>query len=131
MQTTTCTVFADAVHTPKHMHHVPLIFEACVFALAVVVCIFLFSPSPANDTQDVNPVYTGGGVGSSTISRDRSGSKIDMTSSISGILPVAGGGTCMSHYTVGDILYASPKIVRTGWDDVSISYGTGVAPRVK
>jgi hypothetical protein len=59
--------------------------------------------------------------------------KIGLTTHVSGVLPVANGGTNVSTYTIGDILYASTTGVLTPLADVAIgnaiiSGGVGAAP---
>lgn len=61
------------------------------------------------------------------------GSSIDLTSEITGILPVANGGINISSYTIGDILYASgtttiSKLADVATGSVLVSGGVGVAP---
>ncbi len=105
-----------------------LVHEAAFFALAVVTCLFLFGLGSAAMEHKSAPMRTVQPI---------SYGKIDMTSSVSGILPVATGGTCMSSYTVGELLYASPrqmKVGRYGGDDENVLNGGGggaLPPRVK
>ena len=59
--------------------------------------------------------------------------KVTLTGHVSGVLPVANGGTNIATYTIGDILYASTAGVLTPLADVAtgnaiISGGVGVAP---
>jgi len=58
---------------------------------------------------------------------------VSLTADVSGILPVANGGTNIGSYAVGDILYASATGVLSSLADVAtgnviISGGVGVAP---
>lgn len=69
-----------------------------------------------------------GGVGAAP-----SYGKIALTTHISGILPVANGGTNIASYTIGDILYASTAGVLNRLADVAVgnvilSGGIGAAP---
>jgi hypothetical protein len=59
--------------------------------------------------------------------------KVGLTTHVSGVLPVANGGTSFSSYAVGDILFASTTTVLSKLADVAtgnvlISGGVGVAP---
>jgi hypothetical protein len=59
--------------------------------------------------------------------------KVTLTGHVSGVLPVANGGTNVSSYTIGDILYASTTGVLSSLADVAtgnaiISGGVGAAP---
>jgi len=59
--------------------------------------------------------------------------KVTLTGHVSGVLPVANGGTNVSSYTIGDILYASTTGVLSPLADVAtgnaiISGGVGAAP---
>ena len=79
------------------------------------------------DIATGNALITGG-VGAAP-----SYGKIGLTTHVSGVLPVANGGTSFSVYTVGDITYASAAGVLSLLADVAtgnaiISGGVGVAP---
>lgn len=59
--------------------------------------------------------------------------KIDLTTTVSGVLPVTNGGTNISSYTTGDLLYASgagtlSKLADVATGSALISGGVGVAP---
>lgn len=78
-------------------------------------------------------VATGNALISGGVGVAPSWGKVSLTAAISGILPVANGGTNSSSYTVGDILYASAAGVLSKLTDVAtgnalISGGVGVAP---
>ena len=60
-------------------------------------------------------------------------SQVSLTTGITGVLPVANGGTNLSSYTTGDIVYASGTTTLAGLADVAtgnalISGGVGAAP---
>lgn len=64
---------------------------------------------------------------------DAAWSKVVLTSDVSGILPVANGGTSFATYTVGDLLYASAagalsKLADVATGNALISGGVGAAP---
>jgi hypothetical protein len=59
--------------------------------------------------------------------------KVNLTSAVSGILPASNGGTGLSSYTIGDLLYASGTNVLNTLSDITtgnvlLSNGVGVAP---
>jgi hypothetical protein len=59
--------------------------------------------------------------------------KVDLTSAVSGILPANNGGTGISTYTTGDLLYASGtnilgSLTSVATGNVLLSGGIGVAP---
>jgi hypothetical protein len=59
--------------------------------------------------------------------------KIGLTTHVTGILPVANGGTGLSSYTTGDLVYASASGTLAGLADIAtgnalLSGGVGVAP---
>ena len=69
-----------------------------------------------------------GGVGAAP-----SYGKIGLTTHVSGTLPVANGGTNLTSYTIGDIVYASGTTTLASLADVAtgnalISGGVGAAP---
>lgn len=58
---------------------------------------------------------------------------VDLTADVTGLLPVASGGTGIGSYTVGDLIYASTSAVLSKLADVAAgkylrSGGVGVAP---
>jgi hypothetical protein len=78
-------------------------------------------------------VATGNAIISGGIGAAPSYGKIALTTHISGTLPVANGGTNITSYTIGDIVYASTTGVLSSLADVAtgsaiISGGIGVAP---
>lgn len=78
-------------------------------------------------------VATGNALISGGVGVAPSYGKIGLTTHVSGILPVANGGTNIATYAVGDILYASTTGVLSRLADVAtgnalISGGVGVAP---
>ena len=78
-------------------------------------------------------VATGNALISGGVSTAPSWGKIGLTTHVSGTLPVANGGTNITSYAVGDILYASAAGVLSSLADVAtgnviISGGIGVAP---
>lgn len=98
----TQTYSTDTVRaTPQN--HVPMIIVSCLFALAVVVVCMVGSGK-------IKSVYSSG--------RSMGTPTVHQSPSVSGILPVAHGGTCCSSYTVGDLLYASPSQMSTPEDKV-------------
>ena len=83
--------------------------------------------SPLADVATGNAIISGG-VGAAP-----SYGKIGLTTHISGILPVANGGTNISSYAVGDILYASAAGVLSPLADIAtgnvlLSGGVTTAP---
>jgi hypothetical protein len=78
-------------------------------------------------------VATGNALLSGGIGAAPTYGKIGLTTHVSGVLPVANGGTNVSSYTIGDILYASTTGVLSPLADVAtgnalISGGVGAAP---
>ena len=78
-------------------------------------------------------VATGNALISGGVGVAPSYGKIGLTTHVSGVLPVANGGTNVSSYTIGDILYASTTGVLSPLADVAtgnalISGGVGAAP---
>jgi len=78
-------------------------------------------------------VATGNALISGGVSTAPSYGKIGLTTHISGTLPVANGGTNITSYTAGDIIYASTSGVLSRLADVAtgnalISGGVGAAP---
>jgi hypothetical protein len=78
-------------------------------------------------------VATGNAIISGGVGAAPSWGKIALTTHISGTLPVANGGTNITAYTIGDIVYASTAGVLSSLADVAtgsaiISGGVGVAP---
>jgi hypothetical protein len=73
-------------------------------------------------------VLRSGGAGSAPVWGD-----VDLTAEVSGILPCANGGTGLSSYAVGDLLYASgattlAKLADVAVGQVLVSGGVGTAP---
>ena len=78
-------------------------------------------------------VATGNALISGGVGVAPSWGKIGLTTHISGVLPVANGGTNLSSYTIGDIIYASGATTLAVLADVAtgnvlLSGGVGVAP---
>lgn len=78
-------------------------------------------------------VATGNALISGGVGVAPSYGKIGLTTHVSGTLPVANGGTNLTSYTTGDILYASASGTLASLADVAtgnalISGGVGVAP---
>lgn len=78
-------------------------------------------------------VATGNALISGGVGVAPSYGKIGLTTHISGVLPVANGGTNIATYAVGDLIYASTTGVLSKLADVAtgnalISGGVGVAP---
>jgi hypothetical protein len=78
-------------------------------------------------------VATGNAIISGGVGVAPSYGKIGLTTHVSGTLPVANGGTNITSYTVGDIVYASAAGTLASLADVAtgnalISGGVGVAP---
>lgn len=83
--------------------------------------------TPLADVATGN-VLISGGVGVAP-----SYGKVGLTTHVSGILPVANGGTNLASYAVGDLLFASAattiaKLADVATGNVLISGGVGVAP---
>jgi hypothetical protein len=78
-------------------------------------------------------VATGNVLLSGGVTTAPSYGKVDLTAHITGVLPVANGGTNIGSYTVGAILYASTsgvlsQLVDVATGNVLISGGTSTAP---
>ena len=78
-------------------------------------------------------VATGNALISGGVGAAPAWGKIGLTTHISGVLPVANGGTNISSYAVGDLIYASGTTTLASLADVAtgnalISGGVGVAP---
>ena len=78
-------------------------------------------------------VATGSALISGGVGVAPSWGKVGLTTHVSGTLPVANGGTNITSYTVGDIIYASGTTALSSLADVAtgsalISGGVGVAP---
>ncbi len=89
--------------------------------------------STAGVLSQLLDVATGNAIISGGVGVAPSYGKIGLTTHISGTLPVANGGTNITSYAVGDILYASATGVLSSLADVAtgnviISGGVGVAP---
>lgn len=81
----------------------------------------------------LSDVATGNVIISGGVGVAPSYGKVGLATHVSGILPVANGGTNISSYGIGDILYASASGVLSRLSDVAtgnalISGGVGVAP---
>lgn len=89
--------------------------------------------STAGVLSQLLDVATGNAIISGGVGVAPSYGKIGLTTHVSGTLPVANGGTNITSYAVGDILYASATGVLSSLADVAtgnviISGGVGVAP---
>jgi hypothetical protein len=78
-------------------------------------------------------VATGNSLISGGVGVAPSYGKVGLTTHVSGTLPVANGGTNITSYTIGDIVYASTAGILSRLADVAtgsaiISGGVGVAP---
>jgi hypothetical protein len=78
-------------------------------------------------------VATGNSLISGGVGVAPSYGKVGLTTHVSGTLPVANGGTNITSYTIGDIVYASTAGILSSLADVAtgsaiISGGVGVAP---
>jgi hypothetical protein len=89
--------------------------------------------SAAGATTFLADVATGNAVISGGAGVAPSYGKIGLTTHVSGTLPVANGGTNLTTYTIGDIVYASAATTLSKLADVAtgnalISGGVGAAP---
>lgn len=89
--------------------------------------------SAAGVLSPLADVATGSAIISGGIGVAPSYGKIGLTTHISGILPVANGGTNISAYTIGDLIFASTAGILSPLTDVAtgnalLSGGVGVAP---
>jgi hypothetical protein len=89
--------------------------------------------SAAGVLSSLADVATGNALISGGVGVAPSYGKIGLTTHVSGTLPVANGGTNITSYVVGDLLYASTTGVLSSLADVAtgnalISGGVGVAP---
>jgi len=89
--------------------------------------------SAANVLNRLADVATGNALISGGVGVAPSWGKINLTTTVSGILPIANGGTNLTTYVTGDIVYASATNVLGRLADVAtgnalISGGVGVAP---
>jgi len=90
----------------------------------------------ASDTDALSrlaDVATGNALISGGVGIAPSWGKIGLTTHVSGVLPVANGGTNISSYTVGDLLYASgattlSKLLDVATGNALISGGVATAP---
>lgn len=78
-------------------------------------------------------VATGNVLISGGVATAPSWGKVDLTAHITGVLPVANGGTNIASYTIGDILYASAsgvlsKLAGVATGNALISGGVATAP---
>lgn len=93
----------------------------------------LIYASTAGVLSKLTDVATGNALISGGVGVAPSYGKIGLTTHVDGILPVANGGTNISSYTTGDILYASASGVLSPLADVAtgnviLSGGVGAAP---
>lgn len=89
--------------------------------------------SGATTLSKLADVATGNALISGGVGAAPSYGKIGLTTHISGVLPVANGGTNIASYTIGDIIYASGATTLTPLADVAtgnalLSGGVGAAP---
>jgi len=93
----------------------------------------LIYASTAGVLSKLADVATGNALISGGVGAIPSYGKIGLTTHVSGALPVANGGTNITLYTIGDLIYASTAGVLSKLADVAtgnalISGGVGVAP---
>jgi hypothetical protein len=89
--------------------------------------------SAATVLSTLADVATGNALISGGVATAPSWGKIGLTTHVSGTLPVANGGTNITSYTIGDLLYASGATTLSKLADVAtgnalISGGVGAAP---
>lgn len=89
--------------------------------------------SAATVLSKLADIATGNALISGGVATAPSWGKIGLTTHVSGTLPVANGGTNITSYTIGDLLYASASGVLSLLADVAAgaylrSGGVGVAP---
>lgn len=75
--------------------------------------------SATDELSTLADVATGNALISGGVGAAPSWGKIDLTTHVSGVLPVANGGTDISSYAVGDLLYASAATTLSKLADVS------------
>jgi hypothetical protein len=93
----------------------------------------LLYASTSTAVSKLADVATGNALISGGVGAAPSYGKISLTTTVSGALPVANGGTGQTSYTIGDILYASTSTAVSKLADVAtgnalISKGIGIAP---
>jgi len=93
----------------------------------------LLQGAATNTLAKLAAVATGNALISGGVTTASSWGKIGLTTHVSGTLPIANGGTNLTAYTTGDIIYASATNVLSNLADVAtgnalISGGIGVAP---
>ena len=93
----------------------------------------LLYASTAGILSQLADVATGNALISGGVGAAPSYGKIGLTTHVSGTLPVANGGTNITSYAIGDILYASTTGILSSLADVAtgnalISGGVGAAP---
>jgi hypothetical protein len=93
----------------------------------------LLQGGATNTLNKLTAVATGNALISGGITTASSWGKIGLTTHVSGTLPIANGGTNLTTYTTGDIIYASATNTLARLADVAtgnalISGGVGVAP---
>jgi len=89
--------------------------------------------SSASALSRLAGVATGNALISGGVGTAPSWGKVALTTHISGVLPVANGGTNIASYAIGDLLYASTTGILSKLPDVAVgqvlvSGGVGVAP---
>ena len=93
----------------------------------------LLQGAATNTLSKLAAVATGNALISGGVTTASSWGKIGLTTHVSGTLPIANGGTNLTAYTTGDIVYASATNVLSSLADVAtgnalISGGVGAAP---
>lgn len=80
----------------------------------------LWQGTSSNTITALASVATGNALISGGVTTASTWGKIGLTTHISGVLPVANGGTNIASYAIGDILYASASTTLTALADVSV-----------
>ena len=93
----------------------------------------LLQGAATNTLSKLAAVATGNALISGGLTTASSWGKIGLTTHVSGTLPIANGGTNLTAYTTGDIVYASATNVLSSLADVAtgnalISGGVGAVP---
>jgi len=93
----------------------------------------LLQGGATNTLTKLAAVATGNALISGGVTTASSWGKIGLTTHVTGTLPIANGGTNLTAYTTGDIVYASATNVLSSLADVAtgnalISGGVGAAP---
>lgn len=93
----------------------------------------LLAANTTTTLSRIADVNTGNALISGGVSTLPSWGKIDLTTHITGILPVSNGGTNISSYTIGDLIYATGTTALASLADVAtgnalISGGVATAP---